>query len=364
MLKRNKRILVVASFLLLLTPATMASANRPGATCKTVGQITTVKIKKKSTDLVCTQVGKRKLWQVRAAGIPGGTTGQPGGASGGATATTVPAGGTMTSSFVTEVSSSYAILADAPFTRIAANATPSGYLAAMGLASTSGTSLYDHPSGLASNGTNLLLVDRGNNRILVWNTAPTSSSSLPDFVLCQPSTTATASGNGLAQCNWPSDAVVTRGGKLLVADSDNHRVLVWNTFPTATGQTASYSIDLGADAWPWGVWSDGTKVAVTLTGRGQLRLWNSFPTTGSEPADITLSGDTSNCLGTPRGIVSNGTAIITGDHNGKCANSSVAHVFASWPASNSATPNYDILPDDPNYAWPHGAFDSTTGKLY
>ena len=216
MLKRNKRILVVASFLLLLTPATMASANRPGATCKTVGQITTVKIKKKSTDLVCTQVGKRKLWQVRAAGIPGGTTGQPGGASGGATATTVPAGGTMTSSFVTEVSSSYAILADAPFTRIAANATPSGYLAAMGLASTSGTSLYDHPSGLASNGTNLLLVDRGNNRILVWNTAPTSSSSLPDFVLCQPSTTATASGNGLAQCNWPSDAVVTRGGKLQI----------------------------------------------------------------------------------------------------------------------------------------------------
>ena len=85
MLKRNKRILVVASFLLLLTPATMASANRPGATCKTVGQITTVKIKKKSTDLVCTQVGKRKLWQVRATGIPGGTTGQPGVTPGGTT---------------------------------------------------------------------------------------------------------------------------------------------------------------------------------------------------------------------------------------------------------------------------------------
>jgi hypothetical protein len=335
-----------------------------------VGQLLTVKVKNKPTDLVCTQVGKKKVWQIRVGGpggTPGGTAGGTGGAAGGTggtTATTVPGGGTTTSSFVTEVSSSYAILADSPFTRISANAVPSGYLAAMGLASTTGTSLYDHPSGLASNGTNLLLVDRGNNRILVWNTAPTSSSSLPDFVLCQPSATATASGSGLAQCNWPSDAVVTRGGKLLVADSDNHRVLVWNTFPTATGQAASYAIDLGADAWPWGVWSDGTKVAVTLTSRSQLRIWNSFPTTGSEPADITLSGNTSNCLGTPRGIVSNGTAIITGDHNGKCANSSVAHVFATWPTSNSATPNYDILPDDPNYAWPHGAFDSTTGKLY
>jgi len=369
MLKLTSRA-VVAVLLLTLVPSTMASANRPGASCKTVGQVLTVKIKKKSTVLVCSKVGAKKVWQIRVGvtpGVtPGGTTATtlPAGGAGGTTATTVPAGGTTTSSFVTEVSSSYAILADSPFTRISANAVPSGYLAAMGLASTTGTSLYDHPSGLASNGTNLVLVDRGNNRLLVWNTAPTSSSSLPDFVLCQPSTTSTASGSGLAQCNWPSDAVVTRDGKLLVADSDNHRILVWTTFPTATGQAANFAIDLGADAWPWGVWSDGTKVAATLTSRGQLKIWNSFPTTGSEPADITISGNTSNCLGTPRGIVSNGTAILTGDHNGKCANNSVAHVFASWPTSSAAVPNYDIVPDDANYAWPHGAFDSSSGKLY
>jgi hypothetical protein len=262
------------------------------------------------------------------------------------------------------VSSSYAILSETPFTRIANGTAPSGYLAAAGLATTTGSTLFDHPSGLASNGRNLVLVDRGNNRILVWNTAPTTPTALPDLVLCQSTMTSTASGTSLAQCNWPSDAVVTPNGKLLVADSDNHRILVWNTFPSTSGQAASFAIDFGAGAWPWGVWSDGTKVAATLTERGQIKIWNTFPTTGAEEADVTITGNTTNCLGTPRGIVSNGTALITGDHNGKCANNSVAHVFATWPTSSGASVSYDIVPEDANYAWPHGTFDSTTGKLY
>jgi hypothetical protein len=262
------------------------------------------------------------------------------------------------------VSSSYAILAEAPYTRVSPTVTPSGFLATGGLASTTGGSLYDHPSGLASNGTNLVLVDRGNNRILVWNTAPTSATALPDIVLCQSSMTSTASGSSLSQCNWPSDAVVTATGKLLVADTDNDRILVWNSMPTVSGQAASFSIDLGAEAWPWGIWSNGVKVAATLTRKSQIKLWNSFPATGSEAADVTLSGDTNNCLGTPRGLVSNGTAIIVGDHNGKCANSSAAHVFATWPTSSSVAASYDIVPDEANYAWPHGTFDSSTGKLY
>ncbi len=234
----------------------------------------------------------------------------------------------------------------------------------MGFASTTGTTLFDHPSGLASDGTNLLLVDRVNHRILVWNTAPTSSTSAPDFVLCQPSTTSTASGSELNQCNWPSEAVVTSTGKLLVADTDNERILVWNSMPTSTGQSASFAIDLGSDSWPWGIWSDGTKVIATLTGRSQIKIWNTFPSSGSQSADITITGDTVNCLGTPRGVVSNGTAIIIGDHNGKCAAPSVAHVFTSWPTSSSAAVSYDIVPTNPNYAWPHGTFDAATGKMY
>lgn len=338
------------STLALAAPA--QAAIKDGAKCPKAGQSRTVKVKNVSTKYICVKEGKKLVWRGGPSSQPGGT--QPGGSQ----------GSSGSASGVTEVSSSYAILPDTPFTRISASATPSGYLAAAGLASTTGPSLYDHPSGLASNGTNLVLVDRGNNRILVWNTAPTSPTALPSLVLCQPNMTSTASGSSLAQCNWPSDAVVTANGKLLVADSDNHRILVWNTMPTTSGQAASFAIDFGAGAWPWGVWSNGTKVAATLTERGQIKIWNTFPTTGTEEADVTITGNTTNCLGTPRGLISNGTALITGDHNGKCANNSVAHVFATWPTSNSAAVSYDILPEDPNYAWPHGTFDSATGKLY
>lgn len=347
-----KRIALAVTIIvgLLVGGSPAQAAIRDGAKCPKAGQTRTVKVKNVSTKYICVKEGKNLVWR-------GGPKSQPGG--------TQPVGqGGSTSSAVTEVSSSYAILSETPFTRIANGTAPTGYLAAAGLASTTGSTLFDHPSGLASNGRNLVLVDRGNNRILVWNTAPTSPTTLPDLVLCQSSMTSTASGTSLAQCNWPSDAVVTANGKLLVADSDNHRILIWNTFPTSSGQAASFAIDFGAGAWPWGVWSDGTKVAATLTERGQIKIWNTFPTTGSEEADVTITGNTTNCLGTPRGIVSNGTALITGDHNGKCANNSVAHVFATWPTSSAAAVSYDIVPEDANYAWPHGTFDASTGKLY
>lgn len=354
-----KRMLVVFAVgvgSLMVGAGNAQGAIGSGSGCTKLGQTVTVKAKKKVTVFVCKKEGTRKVWRLKpTVGIP---IGNPGGTVG------TPVGGGITTSPVKEINSSYAVLPDSPHTRISPSAIPTGYLAATGFASTTGSTLFDHPSGLASNGTNLVLVDRGNNRVLVWNVAPTSSSAPPDFVLCQSSTTATASGAGLNQCNWPSDAVVTSSGKLLVVDTDNNRILVWTSMPTSTGQSANYAIDLGTEAWPWGVWSDGTKLVASLALKSQLKIWNSFPSVGSEPADITLSGNTSNCIGTPRGVTSNGTAIIVGDHNGKCASTSAAHVFATWPTSSSTPISYDIVPEDPNYAWPHGTFDSSTGKMY
>ena len=216
-----KRLLVIfavcASSLVMGTDVAQGAINS-GSKCPKVGKIITVKVKQKKTVLVCMQEGKKRVWRLK----PRGNTPDN------------PGGSVTTTSPVREIASSYAVLADSPYTRINAAVVPSGYLSAMGLASTTGATLFDHPSGLASNRTNLLLLDRGNNRILVWNVAPTSSSTPPDFVLCQSSATSTASGSGLNQCNWPSDAVVTSTGKLLVADTDNNRILVWGSMPTST----------------------------------------------------------------------------------------------------------------------------------
>lgn len=358
----------------LALAATMASAAvRPGGACTKEGKAGKAA---NGVEYVCTKSGKKLVWKLRPIGKASATGTQPKPQAGGtapkagttgtapkapATGGAQPAPGGNGTSAVTVISSAYAELQPTTHTKARGGDRPDGFLSAMGLDSTTGTALYDHPSGLASNGKNLVLVDRGNNRILVWNTAPASSSAQPDFVLCQSSTTSNGSGSGLHQCNWPSDAVATADGKFLVADTDNHRILVWTTMPTTTGQAAAYALDLGTDAWPWGVWSNGTKLIASLTTKGQLKIWNSFPASGSAGSDLTVA---SPCLGTPRGIVSNGTATLVGDHNGKCGNSSVGHVFATWPTSSNATPEYGIVPVDPNYAWPHGSFDAASGKLY
>lgn len=96
-------VLLVGAFI----PATAAvAAVKNGGSCTKVGQLVTVKQKKKSVDFICTQEGKKKVWRVRPSGaMPGGATGTtPGGTAGttpGGTTTAKPGeapGGTATAS--------------------------------------------------------------------------------------------------------------------------------------------------------------------------------------------------------------------------------------------------------------------------
>jgi hypothetical protein len=355
----------------------LATINTPaeGVLCPTSGQLFTIS----GRDLICSaDIGGNLTWRWRTAQAQPSPTSQPlpqqptpnqpqpqplpTSNQGQSTGHTIQA-----SSPVSEVTSTYAALTSSTGTSITSSAKPASYLSALGLASTTGTNVFDHPSGLATNGTNLILMDRVNNRILVWNSAPTTSSATPDFVLCQPNTTSTSAGSALNQCNWPSDAVITPNNQLVVADTDNNRLLVWNSMPTSMGSSASFAIDLGTDAWPWGVWSDGKKLVASLTGKGQLKFWNSFPTSSSDAASFTISGSASSCLGTPRGITSDGTRLLVGEHNSKCDDvkspngnvvEAVTHVFLTWPTNSAATPNYHLK------EWGVGTFDASSNKSY
>ena len=136
--------------------------------------------------------------------------------------------------------------------------------------------------------------------------------------------------------HFPGQVSITPDGKVLVADSDNNRILVWTVFPTTSGQAANYEIYLppyvttGQDAWPWGVWSDGTKVIVAATVARTMLLWDAFP----GPNDVPNTVLTSSKIGTPRSITSNGEYIMFGDENGgsECGTRST-HIFISWPTS-------------------------------
>lgn len=212
-------------------------------------------------------------------------------------------------------------------------------LSGFGLNDSGGKLKINHPVSVSSNGEKLAVTDRFNNRILIWNSIP-SQKTAPDIVIGQKNFDTHNSGNGLDELDFPGQVIITPDAKLLVADSDNDRVLVWTNFPQTSGQTADYAIPITNyvsmnNSWPWGVWSDGNKTIVTATVSGTILIWNSFPGSNTPP-DVVL---TSNQIGTPRSILSNGDYIMIGDENanGECVGvngNRSTHVFTSWPTES------------------------------
>ena len=97
-------------------------------------------------------------------------------------------------------------------------------------------------------------------------------------------------------------SVATDGQRLFVADTNNHRVLIWNSIPTENYQPAD--IVLGKPdfdsweepaevspttmVWPWGVETDGQRLYVADTGQARVLIWNSIPTQNNQPADLVI----------------------------------------------------------------------------
>ncbi|MBM4185497.1 MAG: hypothetical protein FJ207_14975 [Gemmatimonadetes bacterium] len=231
-------------------------------------------------------------------------------------------------------------------------------LSGLGFDNTGGALLFNHPRSLASDGTRLALSDGNNNRVLIWNVAPTASTP-PDLVLGQPDFTHNAPGSGLAQMRWPGQVAFTPDGKLLVADSYNDRVLVWLTVPTASGAPADFAITHSSLRWPWGVWSDGTRLVVSSTGSARVLVWAAFPASGFVAPSFQITGSG---IGTPRTVTSNGTALIVGDHNAN--GSSVGNWFwTTFPTSAASAPQFFRSdPTDANAAWMQGTYHAD-GRL-
>lgn len=206
---------------------------------------------------------------------------------------------------------------------------------------------FNHPNGLATDGAHFLVCDRFNNRILVWNQPPTAADTPPDLVLGQPDFTSNNPGDGNHQLNWAGNASIGANGKLAVADTENDRILLWNTFPTQNGQAAHVSLYLPAlgnpgagifYAWPWGVWTDGTRLAAVATQGGALLFWNSFPTSDNTPPDYTIKLQH---FGTPRNISTDGSSyFFVGDHNARVNGQPGTFFWNSYP--NTTDQPYDF----------------------
>jgi hypothetical protein len=150
--------------------------------------------------------------------------------------------------------------------------------------------------------------------VLIWNSWPTSGLQNADLVLGQPDMTINTANNGgvSAQSLYNVSDVFSDGTRLFVADTYNHRVLQWNTFPTTSRQPAdlvlgqpdmiSNTSNAGAALCrnspmmgsqqiipcPQSVFSDGTKLYVGENGDLRVMIWNSIPAANLQGADLEL----------------------------------------------------------------------------
>jgi len=92
-------------------------------------------------------------------------------------------------------------------------------LSAIDSDNTGGPLLFNHNAGIASDGTRLLLADRNNNRVLVWESLPESNAAAT-LLLGQQDFTSNNPGAGPDQMNWPV-SVSAADDKLVGADSYN-----------------------------------------------------------------------------------------------------------------------------------------------
>lgn len=164
---------------------------------------------------------------------------------------------------------------------------------------------FRNPTGIATDGNILVVADTDNNRVLIWNSIPSTIDQPADIVLGQANFTTSNIGLSASGMRGPQ-GVWIQGTQLFVADTQNHRVLIWNQIPTANNQPAdvvlgepnfttappSTTSDLPPTASnlfsPVSVTSDGTRLYVTDLGHNRVLIWNSIPTQNGKAADVVV----------------------------------------------------------------------------
>jgi hypothetical protein len=154
------------------------------------------------------------------------------------------------------------------------------------------------------------VLDYGNSRILSWNTPPVTTQVPADLVIGQPAFGLNEGACAADRLQYPESFIIS-DGRLIVGDTNNHRVLIWNTLPTALGTPADVVLgqaafdtcagndddqDNASDSapsartfyYPNDVWSDGTRLILSDSGNNRILIWNTFPSTDFQPADLVL----------------------------------------------------------------------------
>ncbi|KKP75480.1 MAG: Conserved repeat domain protein [candidate division WS6 bacterium GW2011_GWF1_35_23] len=211
-----------------------------------------------------------------------------------------------------------------------------------------------------TDGTKLYIADGNNNRVLIWNTIPTLNNTPADVVLGQPNfTTGTINTGGVSASSMKNPrGVIVINGKLVVSDGSNNRILIWNSVPTVSSTPADVVIgqpdfisstgNNGGIAGnrlysPSKITSYNGKMLVSDLGNNRVLIWNSVPADATVSADLVLgqpdfvtsaTGTTQNGLYYPlTAEVVGGKIYIADSYNHRVV------VHNSFPTSNNANAN-------------------------
>ena len=251
-----------------------------------------------------------------------------------------------------------------------------------------------YPVGPVIDGSNLVVADMNDNRVAIYNSVPIDSTSSIDVVVGQADKT--SNGHNCSQSElYEPNGVAVGNGKLVVADTFNHRVLIWNSIPTTTdgdgkpadlvlGQTdfttcTSNTGGVSASSMyaTSAVWTDGIRLVVLDAGNSRVLIWNSFPTTDGQPADLVLGQADFTGSSLNRGGAADAGTLSTGDSTGlyvlynqlfvtDTGNHRVL-IWNTWPTSNGQAADQVIgqpdftttttsVPTDSTLYYPNGVF--------
>ena len=244
----------------------------------------------------------------------------------------------------------------------------------------------DRPSGLATDGQRLFILDRDNHRVLIYNAVPTANNAAADVVIghgtmgensfCGDSLSNNTAGLA-ATCfsSAPTGLVYDPpSGKLVVYDSDNNRVLIYNSVPTVNGAAAD--VVVGQADFAHNAANQGGPVGArtlnlsTASGVGtyngklligdrlnnRVLIFNQIPTANNAAADVVIGqADFTHNSANQGGAVSaqglDGPRGVHVDSGGRLfvpeAGNARVLVFAQIPTANNASA--DVVIGQPDF---------------
>ena len=237
---------------------------------------------------------------------------------------------------------------------------------------------YIEPFSISIANGKMAVADRSANRVVIYETDPVDGSARPTVVVGQQDFASNSSNCDEFTLAFPNAVLITPDGKLVVADTDNSRVLIWKSVPNQNGKAADVvlgqphffscsenaggAVSRGSMYTPRGIWSDGKRLAVADTVNHRLLFWDevlmSVPT-GQEPARIIGQGSYdlvieespfNDTVRFPTALASNGTHFAVSDSGNNRVLLWNSYPTADLQAADTVIGQIDFVHGDANDA--------------